>query len=104
MSYRDSRQRAEFFLDGAAAFTRLGRLAYVRRRERGSGGNTPEVALGESESFLGRNIAKHQQHGIRGGVIGAKKCLHVIERSGIEVGEIAVEIVGVGPIAVSDGR
>ena len=52
----------------------------------------------------GRDVAEHQQHRVRRRVVGAEELLHVAERGGVEVGEIAVEIVRVGPVAKSDGR
>ena len=58
----------------------------------------------ERETLLRGDVAQDQQDRIRGRVVGAEELLHVAERGGVQIGEIAVEIVRVGPIAESDGR
>ena len=58
----------------------------------------------ESEAFFGSDVADHQQDGIRGRIVSAEKLLHVVERGGVEIGKIAVEIVRVGPVAKGHRR
>ena len=58
----------------------------------------------ERKTFLGSDVAEHQQNGIRWRIVGAKKLLYVLERGGVQIGEIAVKIVRVGPVAKGDGR
>ena len=62
------------------------------------------MAAGQGEGFGGRDIAKDQEDGVRWRVVGTEELLHVGEGGGIEIGEIAVKIMGIGPIAESDGR
>src|SRR2546430_17186777 len=50
------------------------------------------------------HVAKDQQGGVVGRVVGFEKRLHVGEAGGVKIGEITIEIVGVGPVTESDGR
>ncbi len=49
-------------------------------------------------------IADHHQYGVIRRVVRVEEFADVGQRGGVEIGEIAVEIVRVGPIAKSDGR
>ena len=60
--------------------------------------------LRKRKTFGWLEIAEHQEHGVIRRVVGVKEFLHVGERGGVEIGEIAVEIVRVGPVAKGDGR
>src|SRR5712692_8841968 len=97
-------QRAELFLHFAAALFGLFWLARIGEGRRGSGGNVAEILFGEGEAFVGFYVAEDEQHGVVGGVVSPEERLHVGEAGGVEIGEIAVKIVSVGPIAEGDGR
>ena len=59
---------------------------------------------GEGEAFAGLYVAENEKHGVVGHVVGLEECLDVGKIGGVEIGEIAVEIVGVGPVAEGDRR
>ena len=61
--------------------------------------NIVEVAFRECERLGRFEIAQHQEHSIIRRVVGAEKSLHIVERGGVEIVEIAIKIVRVGPIA-----
>ncbi len=92
-------KRAEFFFDFAAALFFLFGLARIGKRRWRTGRDVAEIFLGERDPFVGLYVAEHQEHGIVGHVIGFEEGLNVEEIGGVEIGEIAIEIVGVGPIA-----
>ena len=60
--------------------------------------------FGERHAFTGSDIAKEKEHGVIRHVIRFEKGLNITEVGGIEVGEVAIEIVGVGPITERNGR
>ncbi len=95
-------QRAELFLHFAAALFGLFRLARIGEGRRGAGRNIAEIFLGEGEAFVGFHVAENKQDGVVWGVVSLEEGLHVGEAGGVEIGEIAVEIVGVGPVAEGD--
>ena len=66
--------------------------------------NVVKVALCECERLGRFEIAQHQEHGIIRRVIGAEKSLHIVQCCGIEIVEITIKIVRVGPIAEGHGR
>ena len=70
----------------------------------GCGGISSKYRFARAKAFGRLEIAEHQQHGVIRRVVGVKEFLHVGERGGVEIGEIAVEIVRVGPVAKRDGR
>src|SRR6185437_8881915 len=49
-------------------------------------------------------VADHDQHSVVGRIVGIEKRADVGERSGVEIGKVAVKIVRVGPVAKRDGR
>ena len=71
-------------------------------RELGLRRNILEILLGQGDGFAQLEIAEHQQHGVIRRVVGVEEFLHVGERGGVEILEIPVEIVGVGPVAECD--
>ncbi len=62
------------------------------------------MALGEHDALVGIDVSENQQDGIRGRVIRLEKFLDVVQSRGVEIVEIAVKIVGVGPVAIGDRR
>ena len=55
-------------------------------------------------AFVRIDVAEDQQDGIRGRVIRLEEFLDVLESRGVEIVEIAVKIVRVGPVAIGDRR
>src|SRR5277367_6553852 len=100
----ESRKGAEIFGNFATALFGLRRFGDVSTRRLRLHGNVFEVAFRKFKCFGGIEIAKHEQYGVIGRVVGAEEFLNVGECSGVEIDEIAVEIMGVGPISKSDGR
>ena len=62
------------------------------------------MALRQLESLVHVHVSKNQQHGVRRSVVGLEKLLDVIERGGVEIVKVAVKIMRIGPVTVSDGR
>src|SRR5271170_1057906 len=63
-----------------------------------------KIALRQREGLGRIDITKNEEHGIIGRVVGMEKRLYVVEIGGIEIVEVAVEIVSVRPIAKRDRR
>ena len=57
------------------------------------------MLFGQRQAFRRFDITKNKQHGVVGHIISLEKGLNVPEVRGIQVREIAVEIVRVGPVA-----
>ena len=100
----DAGQRAEFFLHHAAALVDLRRLVDVGGIGLRSRWDSGEVPLRQFNSFVHVHVAKDQQHGIRRGIVRLVKLLYIVECRRIEIVKIAVKIMRVGPVAVSDRR
>ena len=66
--------------------------------------NVFEIFLREGEALRRFHVSDDQEDRVVGRVVSVKEGLHVGERGGIKIGEVAVEIVGVGPIAESYWR
>ena len=62
------------------------------------------MALGELDAFVGIDVSENQQDRIRWRVICLEEFLDVLQSGRVEIVEIAVEIVGVRPIAIGDRR
>ena len=59
-----------------------------------------EVLLGQLHDLVRRRVAGDDEDRVVRGVVGVEELLHVLERRRLELGEIAVEIVGVVPVRV----
>ena len=99
----DSRQRPELFLHLASAFADLRRFVDIRRSRLRPRRNACKMALRQLETLVGVHIAEDQQDSIGRRVVCLKEFLDVIERRSVEIVEIAVEIVRIGPVAIRDG-
>src|SRR5579875_92801 len=95
---------AEFFLDFAAALFALGRLGNVGSGKPRLARNVIEEAARQGKRVALIDITDDDEHGVVGRVVGVEKSANVGEGSGVEVGEIAVKIVSVGPIAKCNRR
>jgi hypothetical protein len=87
----------------SAALFLLLRLAWIGKRRGRAGRNVTEVFLRQRDAFVRFHIAEHEKYGIVRYVVGLEEGLHVGEIGSVEIGEIAVEIVSVGPVAEGDG-
>ena len=79
---------------------RLRRLRDVGRRRQGLPRNRPEVPLRQAPHLGGGRVADDHQHGVVRRVVGLEEAAHVVERGGLELGEVAVEIVRVVPVGI----
>src|SRR6202011_4324374 len=61
------------------------------------------MALRQLESLVHVHISKNQQHGVRRSVVRLEKLLDVIECRGVQIVKIAVKIMRIRPVTVSDG-
>src|SRR4029077_9365680 len=66
----EGRQSAKRLWTSAAALFRLRRLGDIGARRHRAAGNVVEIALGKDESLGGIEIAKHEQNGIVGRIVG----------------------------------
>ncbi len=80
------------------------RFGDIRNRRQRVRRNVFEILLGEGKTFGRIEVADHDQDGVVRRVVGVEEMLDVGERGRVEIREIAVEIVGVRPIAEGDRR
>ena len=78
-----------------------------RASANGGGGarrNVAKIFLRQRNAFVGLHVAEDQKNGVVRHVVGFEERLNIGEVGGVEIGEIAIEIVGIGPIAKGDWR
>jgi hypothetical protein len=78
----------------------LARLGEVRHRRQFGGGDICKILLDEFQRGGLLEVAHDHDHRVVGGVEGVKKCLHILQCRRFEIGQFAIEIVGVMPVLV----
>ena len=98
------RKRAELFFYFAAALFFLFRLARIGEWGGRAARNVAEIFLRQCHALVRFHVAEYEENSIVWHVVGLEERLNVSQISGVEIGEIAVEIVGVGPVAKGHRR
>ena len=100
----ECRPRRELVLLARALLDGLTRLAQVVPGRLRLGGDVAEVFLDDRARGLHVHVARDHERGVVGGVERREKLLHVGQRCGIELGQVAVEVVRVVPVRVGQLR
>ncbi len=101
---RERRPRREPVDVGIALLGGLHGLREVRAGRLGTRRYCREVLRDRSARGRRVEVARDHEHGVVRRVVGVEERLRVLERRGIEVCEVAVEIVGIEPVRVRDLR